>query len=157
MEAAQSENELRKRAIAQVHAFLDLLSAKDMANWSELWADDAVQDMPYAPTGFPNRVEGKAMLVRHYSSLPASTGRMAFVARVVHPLVDPNTVLVEYRGEIEIVATGKSYDNRYAGLFSFDADGKLKLFREYFDPTILIEAWVGALVSGFNLRDTRGS
>ncbi|MFD9901040.1 nuclear transport factor 2 family protein [Mesorhizobium sp. NPDC059025] len=137
------ENDLRRRTIAQARAFLDLLSAKEMTGWSNLWADDAVQEMPYTPVGFPKRVEGKTALIRHYSNLPASTGRMAFVDRVTHPLVDPNGVLVEYRGEIEMIATGKRYDNRYAGLFRFNAEGKLELFREYFDPTILAEAWVG--------------
>ncbi len=147
-----SSHDIRNRTVARTHAFLDLLSAKDMTAWNDLWAEDAVQEMPYSPAGFPRRIEGKAALVRHYSNLPASTGLMVFVDRVIHPLVDQNIVLAEYRGEIEIRATGKRYDNRYIGLFGFDADDKLRLFREYFDPTVLTEAWAGSLADGFSLQ-----
>lgn len=147
-----SDETTRDRSIARFHAFLDLLSAKDMVAWNDLWAENAVQEMPYSPAGFPRRIDGKAALVRHYSNLPASTGMMVFTGRVIHSMVDPNVVFAEYQGDIEILATGKHYNNRYAGLFGFDTDGKLILFREYFDPNVLTEAWEGSLTNGFRLR-----
>ena len=152
-EAAPKQEDVRTRNIASAHAFLDLLSAKDMDAWAELWAEDAVQDMPFSPEGFPKRVEGKSALVRHYATLPGATGRMVFVDRVERPLLDPDAVLLEYRGEIEILPTGRDYDNTYAGLFVFDADGRITLFREYFDPNVLSEAWAGAPGDGFGPGD----
>ena len=135
--------------IARAHAFLDLLSTKDMDAWADLWAEDAVQDMPFAPEGFPSRVVGKDALIRHYAELPRQTGRMEFLDRTARLLDGSDTVLMEYRGEIEIIPTGRRYDNRYVGLFEFDASGKIVLFREYFDPNVLSVAWSGDPNSGF--------
>ena len=143
--------------MASAHAFLDTLSAKDMDAWAALWAEDAVQEMPFAPEGFPREVRGKPALVRHYSNLPATSGRMVFLDRVERPLLDPDFVLLEYRGEIEILPTGRRYDNTYAGLFGFDRQGLIRLFREYFDPNVLVKAWNGQLGDGFDLRSARSS
>jgi ketosteroid isomerase-like protein len=144
-------DDIRARNIAQAHAFLDLLSVKNMTAWAELWAEDAVQDMPYSPAGFPKRIVGKAALIQHYANLPAVTGRMEFFDRVVLPMLNPAQVGLEYRGEIEILTNGRRYDNRYLGLFTFDLDGRIALFQEYYDPTILTQAWAGDLDEGFNL------
>ncbi|MBW4607439.1 MAG: hypothetical protein KME22_09495 [Hassallia sp. WJT32-NPBG1] len=51
-----------------------------------------------------------------------------------------NTFFVEFRGEIEVLATKKPYNNTYAGLFKF-RDGQVVLFREYYNPIVFIEAW----------------
>ena len=146
---AMTDEDIRARNVASANAFLDLLTAKNMDAWADLWAENAVQDMPFSPEGFPGRVEGKAALIEHYSSLPDATGRMVFLDRDARPMLDPNVVLLEYRGEIEILPTGKDYDNTYAGLFEFDADGRIVLFREFFDPNVLSEAWEGAPADGF--------
>jgi ketosteroid isomerase-like protein len=148
---AQEERIMKTHAdiVARAHNFLDLLTAKDMDAWADLWAEDAAQDMPFAPEGFPRRVVGRAALIRHYAELPRLTGRMEFLDREAHPIGGARTVLMEYRGEIEIIPTGRRYDNRYAGLFSFDADAKITLFREYFDPAVLVEAWGGTPSDGF--------
>jgi hypothetical protein len=55
-------------------------------------------------------------------------------------MVDPNTLYAEYRGEIEVLATGKPYNNIYAGLFKF-RNGKILLYREYYNPMVFTEAW----------------
>jgi uncharacterized protein len=133
-------HEIRGRSMAQAHAFLDLLTAKDMTGWANLWADDAVQDMPFSPDGFPRQVDGKENLLKHYAKLPTNTGRMEFLDRILHPMADPHVVLMEYRGEIEIRATGRRYDNCYASLFVFDCSGRIQLLREYCNPVVLTEA-----------------
>lgn len=151
-----TNDDVRRANVGAAHAFLDRLSEKDMDAWATLWADDAVQEMPFAPAGFPRRVVGKAALVRHYANLPATSGRMVFLDRVERPMLDPSEVLLEYRGEIELIEVGRRYDNRYAGLFAFDGDGLITLFREYFDPTVLAEAWGDALGDGYNLTTEEG-
>lgn len=144
-----SGEEIRARNVASANAFLDRLEAKDMEAWAELWAEDAVQDMPFSPEGFPKLVEGKAALIDHYANLPSVTGRMVFPIRNAKAMLDPNEVFLEYTGEIEILPTGKDYNNTYAGLFVFDEAGKITLFREYYDPIVLSEAWSGAPGDGF--------
>ncbi|MBW4558125.1 MAG: nuclear transport factor 2 family protein [Trichormus sp. ATA11-4-KO1] len=123
-----------------IRRYFQLLSQKCMDKWLKLWADDGVQDMPYSPAGFPKRVEGKAAVAKHYSALPTSVGRMVFSDLKIYPTTDPNTFFVEFRGEIEVLATKKPYNNTYAGLFQF-RNGQVVLFREYYNPIVFIEAW----------------
>jgi ketosteroid isomerase-like protein len=73
--------------------FLDGLAALDVDAALAVFADDAVQEMPFAPEGFPRRLEGIAALRRQYGGL----------FRVV--------------------------------------DGRIRLFREYFDPNILSDVF----------------
>ncbi|RUT08332.1 hypothetical protein DSM106972_015000 [Dulcicalothrix desertica PCC 7102] len=138
---------IRSRNEQTIRRYFELLSQKRMDEWLKLWAEDGVQDMPYSPKGFPKRVEGKAAVTKHYSALPTSVGRMVFPDLKIYPTTDPNTFFVEFRGEIEVLATKKPYNNTYAGLFKF-RDGKVALFREYFDPIVFTEAWGSP--SGFN-------
>ncbi len=80
--------------------------------------------MPFSPQGFPTRLEGKDAVYRQYSSLPKNYTSMKFPNLVIYPMLDPNLVLAEYRGEIQIAATGKQYNNRYIRLFRLrDAPG----------------------------------
>ncbi|ARV62960.1 hypothetical protein BZZ01_10425 [Nostocales cyanobacterium HT-58-2] len=130
---------MRQKNERVVRDFLDLLSKKRMDAWLELWDQNSVQDMPYSPPGFPKRVEGKAAIAKHYSALPTSVGRMVFPDLVIYPMVDPNTLFAEFRGEIEVLATGKPYNNTYAGLFQF-RNGKILLYREYYNPMVFTEA-----------------
>ena len=49
----------RQQTKQTVTDFLTALEDKDMDRFAELWAEDAVQDMPFSPANFPERVEGK--------------------------------------------------------------------------------------------------
>lgn len=117
-----------------VRAFLVALEEKDMTAFADVWADDAVQDMPFSPEGFPKRVEGKENIVAHYAAWPDISGSAQFTDHLVfYPMADPEWVFVEYRGLVEILTTGKIYKQQYGGLFHVRR-GKIVLFREYYDP-----------------------
>ena len=136
----------RQQARKVVLDFLTGLEAKDMARVNGVWADDAVQDMPYAPEGFPKRVVGKEALIRQYAAWPQNSGKARFTDEIVfYPTRDPNIVITEFHGLSEIVPTGRIYDQRYIGVFHVE-DGKITLFREYFNPAALSYAF--ALTEG---------
>lgn len=131
----------RIQTVAVVRKFLESLEKKDMKMFAEVWADDAVQDMPYSPKGFPRRVSGKDNLLKHYSAWPNISGKAKFLDGIVfHPMRDPQRVFVEYRGEVEIIPTQRIYKQIYGGLFHV-SDGKIELFREYYDPNAFAEAF----------------
>lgn len=121
--------------------FLTGLEDKDMERVNGVWADDAVQEMPYAPEGFPKRVVGKAALIRQYAAWPANSGKARFTDGIrFHATQDPQVVVAEFHGVSEIVPTGRVYDQRYVGIFHV-ADGKITLFREHFDPNVFSYAF----------------
>jgi ketosteroid isomerase-like protein len=125
---------MRQQARAAVLQFLNGLEHKDMDRVDAVWAEDAVQEMPYAPEGLPKRVVGRAALIAHYAAWPRNSGRARFTDEIVfYPTRDPSIVFAEYHGVCEIVPTGRTYDQRYGGLFHVE-NGRITLFREYFDP-----------------------
>lgn len=80
----------RQQARTVVLDFLTGLETKDMARVNGVWAEDAVQDMPYAPDGFPKRVVGKPALIRQYAAWPQNSGKARFTDGIVfYPTRDP--------------------------------------------------------------------
>ena len=124
----------RQQTKKAVRDFLTALEQKDMEKFAGVWAEDAVQEMPYAPKGFPERVSGRAALIQHYAAWPENSGKADFTSDLVfHPLQDPEWIFAEFKGQVEIVPTGRMYHQSYGGLFLVKK-GKITLFREYFNP-----------------------
>jgi len=67
-------------------------------------------------------------------------------------MLDPDCLLAEYCGEIDIAATGRAYNNHYCALFHI-RNGQIVMFKEYFNPMILSEAFgdTSSLGATFNL------
>jgi len=141
--AAQSPNAYvaRQQTKEAVVTFLSALESKDMEAFAAVLAEDVVQDMPYSPVGFPKRVSGRDDLIAHYAMWPEISGEADFTdALVFHTMQDPERVFVEYTGEVEILTTGRIYRQIYGGLFHVE-NGKITLFREYYDPIVFAEAF----------------
>jgi ketosteroid isomerase-like protein len=132
---------IRRQTAEAVRTFLSSLEEKDMEKFASVWADDAVQDMPYAPEGHPKRVVGKNNLVNLYSSWPQNSGKTDFTSQLIfYPMQDPETVFVEFKGDVEVIPTGRQYKQTYGGLFHV-VGGKIKLFREYYNPAPFVWAF----------------
>jgi len=141
----------RSTSVAVVERFFAALEAMDVDAFLEVWADDAVQEMPFAPDGFPSRLDGKEDVRRQYGGLPEAYEGMRF-PRQLHPTTDPAVVIAEYEGSIALRAGGR-YDNRYIGVFEV-RDGRLRRFVEYFNPEVLAAAFGGEqLGQTFGLGD----
>lgn len=125
---------VRQRTMQAVRDFLEALEAKDMKKFANVWAEDAVQDMPYSPEGFPKRINGRENIIRHYAEWPENSGKADFTSQLVfYPMKDPQMVFAEWKGKVDIIPTGRKYHQTYGGLFHVE-NGKILLFREYFDP-----------------------
>ncbi len=104
-----------------------------MEKFASVWAEDAVQDMPFSPAGFPKRVSGKENLIAHYSAWPENSGAADFTSQLVfYPMQDPEMIFAEFKWAVDIVLTGRHYRQTYGRLFHVE-NGKIKLFREYYD------------------------
>lgn len=134
----------RQRATSVVLDFLEGLEEKDIIRVNSVWAEGAVQDMPFAPenVGFPERVTGKAALINHYAARPEIAVDPDFTSNLrFHQTQDADRVIVEYSGSVGIRSTGRQYEQQYIGIFQISEDGKISLFREYFDPTVFAQAF----------------
>ena len=114
--------------------FLTGLENKDMEKVNGVWAEDAVQHMPYVPEGWSHNVVGKPQLIEQYAGWPDVAGEANFTDQLIfYPMSDPQTVYVEFQGEVEVTPTGRIYKQTYGSLFHVE-NGKITLYREYFDP-----------------------
>lgn len=132
---------VRQQTQQVVLDFLHALEIKDMTKFATVWADDAVQDMPYSPEGFPKRVNGKEAILQLFSGWPETAGKVDFTSQLVfYPMQNPEIIFVEFKGDVEVIPTGKNYRQVYGGLFHVQ-DEKIKLYREYYDPAPFKEAF----------------
>jgi len=113
-------------------------AALDPDRMLEPWADDGVLEFPFAPQGFPARVEGKAALREFFHQFPKYYTKIEFFDRTTERLADGTGIVAQYRGEW-VNIKGRAYNNRYIAIFRF-RDGKLVHMREYFNPQIWVES-----------------
>jgi ketosteroid isomerase-like protein len=125
---------------AVIEEFLDALETMNLERFLNVWHENGVQIMPLSPEGSPGRIEGKEAIRHHYSSLPAKYELMGFLDRVFYYTDDPNRVWVEFSGEIQANATGKSYHNTFACLFTL-CDGQIIEYKEYSNPIVLLNTF----------------
>lgn len=96
-----AETDLRERNKQVVRRFLGALEAMDVEGFLDLWAENGVQEMPFAPRGFPDRLDGKKAIRRQYGGLPEAYTRTAFPIADLQTMEDPTWVVAQYRGVID--------------------------------------------------------
>lgn len=108
-----------------------LLVAGDMDGFGDLFAADAVIEMPFATEGLPARLEGREA-IREFS---ARTRDMPFEitdvrTRQVYETADPEVVIIEITSVGRATTTGRTFEVPCIQVFRI-RDGKIVLFRDY--------------------------
>jgi ketosteroid isomerase-like protein len=134
VEARRQQNTVALEAIA------GLLRAGKWDQIAEHWAEDGVMELPYAMPGTPREFRGREEIARNQSASLALFSEWATLDFEPHPTVDPDVFFAEYRSEAVVRATGRPYRNVYVGYFRF-CDGKLVHWKEYFNPSLIREAF----------------
>ncbi|MEU0383921.1 nuclear transport factor 2 family protein [Streptomyces chartreusis] len=115
---------------------LRLLLDKDIAGWVRLWDDDGVLEFPFAPEGWPTRLEGKAAVLDYMRDYPDHIDLHAFPDLTIRRTDDPATVVVEMRGVGRLVKSAEPFDMRYIAVVTV-ADGRFTHYRDYWNPLAL--------------------
>ncbi|WP_433273401.1 nuclear transport factor 2 family protein [Pseudonocardia xinjiangensis] len=129
---------------------LQLLIAHDMTAFAGLWAETGVLELPFAPPGYPQKVEGRAAVHEYLRAYPDIVDVRAVTEQVMHQSTQPDTVIVEFEVAGTVVATGRPYDMRYIAVIVV-RDGEIQVYRDYWNPLAVAEAMGGvdALVAAF--------
>jgi hypothetical protein len=118
---------------------LDMVQSFQIRATVERFAADGVLELPNRPSGLPKVLVGHTEIGRFMGVLPKIFERLDLGERTFHECAEPNKVIVEYRGD-GLTHTGRPYNNRYIAVFEFDDSGAVVMWREYFDPIVLLEA-----------------
>ncbi|WP_335979727.1 nuclear transport factor 2 family protein [Streptomyces sp. CA2R106] len=109
------------------------LASGDTAAWTDVFAEDAVHEFPFAAPGAPQRLEGRAEIATFVAGL---SGRIRFGALTdvrVHEAAD-GTVVIEAEGHHQDAASGAPFDLRYVWVVTRGADGRITRLRDYMGP-----------------------
>ncbi|WP_224240087.1 nuclear transport factor 2 family protein [Hyalangium gracile] len=119
------------------------LIGTDIERWLELFAEDAIVEFPYAPSlGVPARLEGKEAIRRYFIETPKHFLGFVFTNLRRYLTTDPEVALAEVHGAATIAMTGRPYEQDYVMLVKA-RDGKIALYREYWDPIPGLKAFGG--------------
>jgi ketosteroid isomerase-like protein len=122
---------------------MDLLLAHDMAGFAGLWAVDGTVEFPFAPDGYPQRLEGRAAVAEYLRDFTDHIDLHAITSRTVHQTTDPDVVVVEFEVDGTAVRTGRPYRLRYVWVMTV-REGEIVGFRDYWSPLAAAEALGGA-------------
>ncbi|MFC7880872.1 nuclear transport factor 2 family protein [Streptomyces sp. NPDC057376] len=117
---------------------LRLLLDKDIAAWTGLWADDGVMEFPFAPEGWPGRLEGKEAIGAYMRGYPDHIDLRDFPELRIHRTVEPETLVVEMRGVGRLVRTGAPFDMTYIAVVTVEG-GRFTSYRDYWNPLAVLE------------------
>ncbi len=119
------------------------LIVKDIQAWIDLFAEDAVVEFPYASAlGSPERFEGKSAIYNRMKDALVQMQNLIFTNIRAYQTLNPNILFAEVHGEATIVATGHLYQQDYVMRLE-TKDGKIVHYREYWNPTPVLDTWSG--------------
>jgi ketosteroid isomerase-like protein len=117
---------------------LRLLLDKDMAAWAALWAEDGFLEFPFAPDGWPKRLEGREAIAAYLRHYPDHIDLHDFPELRIHQTADPGTIVVEMRGVGRLVESGRPFGMTYIAVVTVQ-DGRIASYRDYWNPLAVLE------------------
>ena len=115
---------------------LRLLLDKDIAAWVDLWDDEGVFEFPFAPEGWPRRLEGKDAVRDYMRGYPDHIDLHDFPDVKIHQTDAPETIVVEMRGVGRLVSGDAPFDMTYIAVVSV-TNGRITHYRDYWNPLAL--------------------
>ncbi|MCE3551656.1 nuclear transport factor 2 family protein [Pseudonocardia sp. RS11V-5] len=122
-----------------IERYVEIMNELDIDALGEIFADDVVVRLPFAPDPVPKVTEGKEAVLALYGGFPHLVGPLGFHDLVISPLATEGEFVAEYRSDTTMLATGQPYRNAYISTFTV-RDGKLAAFAEFFDPLVFLQA-----------------
>lgn len=125
---------------------LRLLLDKNIADWVGLWAEEGVMEFPFAPKGWPGRLEGRQAIAAYMRHYPDRIDLHGFPDLTIHQTADPQTIVVEMRGVGRLVETSAPFDMTYIAVVTVKG-GRITSYRDYWNPLAVLEPGTGFIES----------
>ena len=125
----------------RVRTILELADQMRVDDLIGLFAEDAVMELPFAPGRMEKRYEGKAAILAFQLFARDSFSSFAMTIDAIHETGDPHVIIAEHRSDGVVAENGRPYRNRYVTVFTFDGDGLVTGWREYYDAGVVVRAF----------------
>lgn len=119
---------------------LEALTRQETQPWADLFVPEGIMEFPFAPPGYPERLEGRAAIAEFIRAYPAHIT----LHRVVcdRALRAEDVRVVEFHAEATAVATGRAFTMRYVAILT-EKDGRIETYRDYWNPLVGLAALGG--------------
>jgi uncharacterized protein len=138
-------DELRESNMKVVRDYVDAMNAWDFDALRALTDEKIVCELPYAPEGFPERLDGRDDLLefqRAVTGFLEAANLSDLRLETYHS--DPGQIVAEYRSDTVLRPMNTPYRNRYVSRFTV-RNGKITYLAEFFDPIRLVVAMGGSV------------
>lgn len=110
-----------------------LLLAKDMSGFADLWATDGTMEFPFAPPGWPTRLDGREAVREYLRGYTDVFDIKNVTQQTVHETTDPEVIIAELEMDGVLVRTGQPYQRRYISVITV-RNGQIAGYRDYWSP-----------------------
>jgi ketosteroid isomerase-like protein len=125
----------------RIRELLALAGAMDVEGLARHLAPDIVMELPYAPPPLLRRYDGLSAVLGFQRASAVLFSGFSIAVERVHVVEDAPVVVAEYRSDGVVAATGGPYRNRYITVFELDPGGRVRRWREFYDPAVVREAF----------------
>ena len=112
---------------------LDARLAPGINDYLDLFCDDGVLEIPYAPGGSTSRVEGRTKIAVYLETLRNVTRLADMTLKSAHSNLDGEVVVLEYDGTVCLERKGEQFRQSYISVLKI-RNGRIALWREYTNP-----------------------
>ncbi|RYZ79932.1 MAG: nuclear transport factor 2 family protein [Proteobacteria bacterium] len=110
------------------------LIGTDLKAWLQLLAPEPAIEFPYGPSlGTASRLEGTKAIEAHMRSFTGTIGPFRFTDLAITESTDGTQAWASFHGEAWAEERQVMYRQDYAAFLKIE-DGKIKLYREYWNP-----------------------
>ena len=102
---------------------------------------DAVMELPFAPGKMQRRYDGIDAVRGFMDFARDSFSEFSMTLDAVHVTTDPNVVICEHHSNARVTENGRPYNNVYCTIITFDDDGMVVRWREYYDAGAVVRAF----------------
>ena len=120
--------------------FFRFLEQRRLKEFSELFTENGKWIHPYHSGLFPAETVGKKEIYNSIKTAAANFDKIQFPIDEIIPFEDPNRVAVKFTGRLKLKNGSGTYENDYLDLFSFDEQGKILEWIEYYNPITAAKA-----------------
>lgn len=132
---------LKNLAAEAAQKYLSIVKGVSLSAWMEIWSEAAVVEFPYAPDPYPKRLEGKPAILTYYSQAAPQITLQEEGPLTVYSASDPYTAVFEISLAFRNSITDKDYLQNYISVIKVATNGKILLYREYWDPIRALKAY----------------
>src|SRR3546814_5513431 len=110
--------EENKKIVEKFFGYLQspLPSGSDLVEMKNMFSDDAVWEMPFMPAPLEKAIPGRALIGHFLDWFFAAVPDMRISDRVVHPTLDPNLFVIEFKAKATVTMRSEEHTSELQSL-----------------------------------------